>query len=45
MANPSPMRYPGGKKRLAGFIQLVIENLNMSGCTYVEPFDLSKKHN
>lgn len=38
MANPSPMRYPGGKKRLAGFIQLVIENLNMSGCTYVEPF-------
>lgn len=38
MPNPSPMRYPGGKHRLAGFIRLVIQNLNMIDCTYVEPF-------
>lgn len=38
MPNPSPMRYPGGKSRLAGFIRLVIQNLNIPDCTYVEPF-------
>ncbi len=38
MSNPSPLRYPGGKNRLAGFIELVIQNLNMQNCTYVEPF-------
>lgn len=38
MSNPSPLRYPGGKYRLAGFIQLAIQNLNMPYCTYVEPF-------
>lgn len=38
MPNPSPLRYPGGKHRLAGFIQLAIQNLNMPYCTYVEPF-------
>ena len=38
MANPSPLRYPGGKKRLSSFIRLVIKNLNMPDCTYVEPF-------
>lgn len=38
MPNPSPLRYPGGKHRLAGFIQLAIQNLNMPDCTYVEPF-------
>lgn len=38
MPNPSPLRYPGGKNRLAGFIRLVIQNLNMPNCTYVEPF-------
>ncbi len=38
MPNPSPLRYPGGKNRLAGFIQLVIQNLGVQDCTYIEPF-------
>lgn len=38
MPNPSPLRYPGGKNRLAGFIQLAIQNLDIHDCTYVEPF-------
>ena len=38
MANPSPLRYPGGKNRIAGFISLVIQNLHMENCTYIEPF-------
>ena len=38
MPNPSPLRYPGGKHRLASFIGLVIQNLNRQNCTYVEPF-------
>ncbi len=38
MPNPSPLRYPGGKNRLAGFIQLSIHNLGIENCTYVEPF-------
>ena len=38
MSNPSPLRYPGGKNRLSGFISLVIQNLNLLNCTYVEPF-------
>ena len=38
MPNPSPLRYPGGKNRLSNFIRLAIHNLNISDCTYVEPF-------
>lgn len=38
MSNPSPLRYPGGKKRLANFIGLTIQNLGISHCTYIEPF-------
>lgn len=38
MPNPSPLRYPGGKNRLAGFISLVIQNLNLPNYTYIEPF-------
>lgn len=38
MANPSPLRYPGGKTRLASFIGLMINNLNIKNCTYIEPF-------
>ena len=38
MANLSPLRYPGGKSRLAGFISLAINNLGIQNCTYVEPF-------
>lgn len=38
MSNPSPLRYPGGKKRLSDFIGLMIENADIPNCTYVEPF-------
>lgn len=38
MPNPSPLRYPGGKNRLAGFIKIAIQNLEIQDCTYVEPF-------
>ena len=38
MFNPSPLRYPGGKNRLASFIGLAIRNLDIQNCTYVEPF-------
>ena len=38
MPNPSPLRYPGGKNRLAGFIRIAIQNLEIQDCTYVEPF-------
>lgn len=38
MSNPSPLRYPGGKGRLSSFFELVIRNLNLTNCTYVEPF-------
>ncbi len=38
MTNPSPLRYPGGKYRLSGFFSLVIQNLELKNCTYVEPF-------
>lgn len=38
MPNPSPLRYPGGKNRLSNFIGLIIQNIGMSSCTYVEPF-------
>lgn len=38
MPNPSPLRYPGGKNRLASFVGLAIQNLNIGHCTYVEPF-------
>ena len=36
--NYSPLRYPGGKSRLSDFIRLVIKNLDIPNCTYVEPF-------
>ena len=38
MSNPSPLRYPGGKNRLSNFIGLIIQKIDMSNCTYVEPF-------
>lgn len=38
MPNPSPLRYPGGKNRLANFIGITIQNLGIPNCTYIEPF-------
>ena len=38
MRYDSPLRYPGGKASLAGFLSRTIEVNNLSGCTYFEPF-------
>lgn len=35
---PSPLRYPGGKGRLAGYIKLVLLENDLVGCEYVEPY-------
>ena len=34
----SPLRYPGGKASLRGFLEEVIVLNNLSGCSYFEPF-------
>lgn len=34
----SPLRYPGGKGKLAPFMELMINKLNLHGGTYIEPF-------
>lgn len=34
----SPLRYPGGKARLATYISGVIEENYLTGCTFYEPF-------
>ena len=34
----SPLRYPGGKSKLAPFMKILLNNLNMQDITYVEPF-------
>ena len=36
--NYSPLRYPGGKSRLIDFFVSVIEQNNLQGGTYIEPF-------
>lgn len=36
--NYSPLRYPGGKSKIAPFVSLLIEKCNLNECTYVEPF-------
>jgi len=35
---PSPLRYPGGKGKIANYIKLVILDNNLVGCNYVEPY-------
>lgn len=34
----SPLRYPGGKGKLAPFMELMLNRLNLRGGTYIEPF-------
>lgn len=34
----SPLRYPGGKGKLAPFMVLLIDKLDLRGGTYIEPF-------
>lgn len=38
MTYPSPLRYPGSKKKLTSFIQDIIECNGLLGGTYIEPF-------
>lgn len=35
---PSPLRYPGGKRKLANFVKLVLLQNGLVGCEYVEPY-------
>ncbi|MBP8115541.1 MAG: DNA adenine methylase [Chitinophagaceae bacterium] len=34
----SPLRYPGGKAGLSGYLSTLIKNNNIKDCTYVEPY-------
>lgn len=34
----SPLRYPGGKSKITPFIEQIIINNELKGCTFVEPF-------
>ena len=34
----SPLRYPGGKSRLSGFVRAVLESNRLLGGSYIEPF-------
>jgi DNA adenine methylase len=36
--NRTPLRYPGGKQRLAPFIAEIISENQLEGCSYVEPY-------
>ncbi len=38
MLNNSPLRYPGGKSRVSGFIAELVKNNNIIKGNYVEPF-------
>lgn len=36
--NLSPLRYPGGKRAFASYLSRAIEDNNLKGCKYLEPF-------
>ena len=38
MVFPSPLRYPGGKYKIAIFMKDIIIQNNLQGGTYIEPF-------
>ena len=38
LVNYSPLRYPGGKSKIAPLIQLIIQNTGNHDITYIEPF-------
>ena len=38
MQNNTPLRYPGGKSRITGFISKIIKDNNIVDGNYVEPF-------
>lgn len=35
---PSPLRYPGGKGKVASFVRLLLLESDLVGCEYVEPY-------
>lgn len=35
---PSPLRYPGGKRKVGNFIKLLLLENELVGCDYVEPY-------
>jgi DNA adenine methylase len=35
---PSPLRYPGGKGKIANFIKLIMIQNDLVGCEYIEPY-------
>jgi DNA adenine methylase len=35
---PSPLRYPGGKGKVANFVKLILLENDLVGCEYVEPY-------
>ena len=34
----TPLRYPGGKQKITPFIKEIIQNNNLDGCSYIEPY-------
>ena len=38
MSLRTPLRYPGGKRKLADFIESLISCNDLSGCDYAEPY-------
>lgn len=36
--NPSPLRYPGGKAKIAPLVKVIIGKMQAVDCTYIEPF-------
>lgn len=38
LENYSPLRYPGGKNKLANYVKDLIEYNNLTGGTYIEPY-------
>jgi len=38
MVFPSPLRYPGGKKKLSSYVEKIVVDNDIQGGTYIEPF-------
>jgi len=38
MPYPSPLRYPGGKGKIANYLKILVLRNQLVGCTYIEPY-------
>ena len=38
MLFPSPLRYPGGKRKLSTYVEKIVMENGIQGGTYIEPF-------